>query len=166
MADIEEQLAELRQQLAEEKESRAAAESAAAQRAEEQRIQHEQTMKMLSQMMAERQSGAAEQKNQDGQAQEAPATGDEVENPASSTSQEDAASSVVPVEVGPRVDQSGESGQDGDYGLQGESAITQGSRRSFRAPMKMVPPILKSRKQFQAFQLKVITYLCEISRFR
>ena len=98
-------------------------------------------------------------RNQGGEAQAAPVTGGEVENPAPSAPQADsAANSVVPVEDDPHVDQSGESGQDGDYGLQGESAITQGSPRSFRAPMKMVPPILKSRKQFQAFELKVITY--------
>ena len=160
MADIEDQLAELKQQLAEEKESRAAAESAAADRAEEQRRQHEQTMQLLNQLMGKQGGGGAEeQKNQGGEAQAAPVTGGEVENPAPSTPQEDsAANSVVPVEDGPHVDQSGESGQDGDYGLQGESANTHGSRRSLRAPMKMAPPILKERKRFQAFQTKVTTY--------
>ena len=145
MADIEDQLAELKQQLAEEKESRAAAESAAADRAEEQRRQHEQTMQLLNQLMGKQGGGGAEeQKNQGGEAQAAPVTGGEVENPAPSTPQEDsAANSVVPVEDGPHVDQSGESGQDGDYGLQGETANAHGSRRSLRAPMKMAPPILK-----------------------
>ena len=56
------------------------------------------------------------------------------------------------------MDQSGESRQDGDYGLQGESTYTNGSRRSLRAPAKMAPPILKERKWFQAFQTKVTTY--------
>ena len=88
--------------------------------------------------------GAEEQKNQGREAQAAPVTGGEVGNPAPSTPQEDsAAKSVVPVEDGPHVDQSGENGQDGDYGLQGESANTHGSRRSLRAPMTIAPPILK-----------------------
>ena len=104
MADIEDQLAELKQQLAE-KESRAAAESAAADRAEEQRRQHEQTMQLLNQLMGKQGGGGAEeQKNQGGEAQAAPVTGGEVENPAPSTPQEDsAANSVVPVEDGPHV---------------------------------------------------------------
>ena len=154
-----EDVAELRQQLAEEKEARVAAESAAAARAEEQRTQHEQTMRLLNQLMGQAGGGAAEQENQGEEARGAPATGGEVENPAPSASGEDsAASSVVPVEVGPHVDRSSESGQDGDYGLQGESANNLGSRRSFRAPMKMSPPIFKDRKRFQSFKLKVNTY--------
>ena len=109
MADIEDQLAELKQQLAEEKESRTAAESAAADRAEEQRRQHDQTMQLLDQLMGKQGGGGAEeQKNQGGEARAAPVTGGEVENRAPSTPQEDsAANSVVPVEDGPHVDQSG-----------------------------------------------------------
>ena len=100
MADIEDQLAELKQQLAEEKESRAAAERAVADRAEEQRRQHEQTMQLLNQLMGKQGGGGAdEQKNQSGEAQAAPVTGGEVENPAPSTPQEDsAANTVAPVE--------------------------------------------------------------------
>lgn len=181
MADMETQLAELRKQLADEKESRAAAERAAteraaaaeraaadraaaveraaAKRAEEQQKQHEQTMLLLSQLMGKQGGGTAEQKESSA-AQEAPVTGGEVENPTPPPSRVDSAASdiAVPVEVGPQVDQSGESGQEGDYGLQGESATAQGSRRSFRAPMKMIPPRLKDRKRFQTFQMKVVTY--------
>ena len=61
MADIEDQLAELKQQLAEEKESCAAAERAPADRAEEQRRQHEQTMQLLNQLMGKQGGGGAEE---------------------------------------------------------------------------------------------------------
>ena len=61
--------------------------------------------------------------------------------------------SVVPVEVGPRP---GESGQDRDYGLYGESTNdTPGGRRSFMTVMKMAPPVLKDRAGFPAFREKV-----------
>ena len=83
---------------------------------------------MFARLM-EKQSGQEEQKQRDEQVHEAPVASDEVENPASPTSQDlhRAGYSVVPVEVGPREDQSSESGQDRDYGLYGESANTHGS---------------------------------------
>ena len=156
---VEDQLAELRAQLAEERESRAAAERAAAERADAQRVQHEQTMKMLAQMMA--QQGVEDKTSPDGEAHEASAASGEVEDPASPTSRVGPVNPSVPMEVGPREDQSigsAQSGLDGDYGLQGEPAVTHGSRRSFRAPMKMNPPQLRDRKQFHIFQQKVHTY--------
>ena len=77
---------------------------------------------MFARLIMERQRGQEEQKQRDEQVHEAPVASDEVENPASSTSQDPhrAADSVVHVEVGPREDQSSESGQDRDYGLCGE----------------------------------------------
>lgn len=145
MADIEEQLAELKQQLADERESRAAVERAAAERAataeraaavraEEQQRQHAQTMQLLTQFMGKQGGGAEEQKNRGGETQEASVTGGEVENPAPSAPQDEAAAkSVVSVEADLYEDQSSVSGQDGDLGLQGESARATGGRR-FRAP--------------------------------
>ena len=78
---------------------------------------------MVARLM-EKQGGQEEQKQLDEQVHEAPVASDEVENPASPTSQDlhRAADSIVPVEVGPREDQSSESGQDRDYGPYGESA--------------------------------------------
>ena len=62
----------------------------------------------------------------------------------------------MPVEVGPREDQRGESGQDRDYGLYGVSTNdTPGGRRSFMTVMKMAPPVLKDRAGFPAFREKV-----------
>ena len=78
---------------------------------------------MFARLIIEKQSEQEEeQKQRDEQVHEAPVASDEVENPASSTSQDPhrAADSVVHVEVGPREDQSSESGQDRDYGLCGE----------------------------------------------
>ena len=131
MASIEDQLAELNQQVVEERESRAAAEKVAADRVEAQQKRHEETLKkqhvetmqMFARLM-EKQSRQEEQKQRDEQVYEAPVARDEVENPASPTSQDlhRAAECVVPVEVGPREDQSSESGQDRDYGPYGESA--------------------------------------------
>ena len=112
---IEDQLAEFKQQVVEERESRAAAENAAADRAEAQQKRHKETLKKqhveTMQMFArrmEKQSGQEEQKQRDEQVHEAPVASDEVENPASPTSKDlhRAADSVVPVEVGPREDQS------------------------------------------------------------
>ena len=156
---VEDQLAELRAQLAEEKESRAAAERAAAERADAQRVQHEETMKMLAQLMV--QQGVEDKTSPDGEAREASAASGEVEDPASPISRVGSVNPSVPVEVGPREDQSigsVQSGLVGDYGLQGEPAVTHESRRSFRAPMKMNPPQLRDRKQFHTFQQKVHTY--------
>ena len=91
---------------------------------------------------------------------EAPVASDEVGNPASPTSQDlhPAADSVVPVEVGPREDQSSESGHDRDYGLYGDSSNTHGSRRSSIRTVKMAPPVFKERKAFQAFLQRVKVY--------
>ena len=166
MATIEGQLAELKHQVVEERESRTAAEKAAADRAEAQQKRHEtlkkqhvETMQMFARLM-EKQSGQEEQKQQDEQVHEAPVASDEAENPASSTSQDlhRAADSVVPVEVRPREEQSSESGRDRDYGLYGESANTHGSRRSSIHTMKMAPPVSKERKAFQAFLQRVKVY--------
>ena len=62
---------------------------------------------MVARLM-EKQGGQEEQKQLDEQVHEAPVASDEVENPASPTSKDlhRAADSVVPVEVGPREDQS------------------------------------------------------------
>ena len=95
MAIIEDQLAELKHQDVEERESRAAAEKAAADRAEAQQKRHEETLKkqhvetmqMFARLM-EKQSGQEEQKQRDEQVHEAPVASDEVENPASPTSQD------------------------------------------------------------------------------
>ena len=167
MASIEDQLAELKQQVVETRESRAAVEKAAADRAEAQQKRHEETLKkqhvetmqMFARLM-EKQSGQEEQKQQDEQVHEAPVASDEAENPASSTSQDlhRAADSVVPVEVRPREEQSSESGRDRDYGLYGESANTHGSRRSSIPTMKMAPHVFKERKAFQAFLQRVEVY--------
>ena len=115
MACIEDQLAELKQQVVEERESRAAAEKAASDKAEAQQKRHEETLKkqhvetmhMFARLM-KKQSGQEEQKQRDEQVHEAPVASVEVENPASPTSKDlhRAADSVVPVEVGPREDQS------------------------------------------------------------
>ena len=160
MASIEDQLAELNQQVVEERESRAAAEKVAAGRVEAQQKRHEETLKkqhvetmqMFARLM-EKQSRQEEQKQRDEQVYEAPVARDEVENPASPTSQDlhRAADSVVHVELGPREDQPSESGQDRDHGLHGEPAITLGNRRSSRTTIKMAPPVLKERNAFQAF---------------
>ena len=93
-----------------------------------------------------------EKKKHDGQSRETSAAGDEDEAPASPASGD----SVVPVEDGPREDEPGESGQDRDYGLYGESTNdTPGGRRSFMTVMKMAPPVLKDRAGFPAFPEKV-----------
>ena len=161
---VEEQLAQLRQQVVEDRASREAAEKAAADReassagrAAKQQRQHDEMMQMLVRRTS-KQSGTEEQKNQDEQVREAPATSGEVEDPAPSTSAQvlpRIAESVVPVEVGPREGQPSESGQDRDYGLHGESAKTHESRRFVTQTMKIVPPTLKDRKGFQSFQTKV-----------
>ena len=86
---IEDQLAEFKQQVVEERESRAAAEKAAADRAEGQQNRHEETLKnqhvetmqMFARLM-EKQSGQEEQKQWDEEVHEAPVASDEVENPA------------------------------------------------------------------------------------
>ena len=103
--------------------------------------------------MARLDQGRLEDKEkQDGQSRETSAAGDEDEAPALPASGD----SVVPVEVGPREDQPGESGQDRDYGLYGESTNdTPGGRRSSMTVMKMVPPVLKDRAGFPAFREKV-----------
>ena len=103
--------------------------------------------------MARLDQGRLEEKEkQDGQSRETSAAGDEDEAPALPASGD----SVVPVEVGPREDQPGESGQNRDYGLYGESTNdTPGGRRSFMTVMKMAPPALKNRAGFPAFREKV-----------
>ena len=181
MASIEDQLAELKQQVVEERESRAAAENAAADRAEAQQKRHKETLKKqhveTMQMFArrmEKQSGQEEQKQRDEQVHEAPVASGEVDNPASPTSQHlyRAADSVVPFEVGPLEDQSNESGQGRDYGLYGESANTRGNRRSSIPTMTMAPPVLKGRKAFQALlqrlkctrNITVSRVCCSLSR--
>ena len=86
---------------------------------------------MFARLIIEKQSEQEEeQKQRDEQVHEAPVASDEIENPASPTSQDlnRAADSVVPVEVGPRENQSSESGQDRAYGLYDESANTQKSK--------------------------------------
>lgn len=136
---IEEQLATLREQVVEERESRVAAAAA-------QQQQHDDVMQALARLMS---VPGEERRNQSS----------EVENAASSTASEvlpRAAEGrvVLPVEVGSRVDQSGESGQDRDLGLHGESARTT-SRRNYAPQMKISAPTLQDRDGFQTFQLKV-----------
>ena len=108
MASIEDQLTELKQQVVEERESRAAAKKAAADRAEAQQKHYEETLKKqhLETMgtfarLMEKRSGQEEQKQRDEQVHEAPVASDEVENSASPTSQDlfRATDSVVHVEV-------------------------------------------------------------------
>ena len=116
---VEEQLAQLRQQVVEDRASREAAEkeaadreASAAGRAADQQRQHDEMMQMLVRLTST-QSGTEEQKNQDEQVREAPATSGEVEDPAPSTSAQvlpRIAESVVPVEVGHREGQPSESG--------------------------------------------------------
>ena len=95
-----------------------------------------------------------EEKRQGDQAQAASITGGEFGNPASpsqvlpSVAQGEG---VVPGEVGPRADRLGESKQDRDYGLTGESARYV-SRRSHVPPMKIPPPTLKDRRGFGSFK--------------
>ena len=116
---LEDQLAQLRQQVVEERESRAAAEKAAADRAAKQQ-QHDDVMQALARLGMPR-----EEQRQGDQAQAASITGGEVGNPASPSQVLPSAAQGeggVPVEVGPRADRFGESGQDRDYGLTGESA--------------------------------------------
>ena len=110
MASIEDQLTELKQQVVEERESRAPAEKAAADRAEAQQKRHEETLKkqqvetmqMFARLM-EKQSGQEEQKQRDEHVHEAPVASDKVKNPASPTSQDlhRAADSVAPVGLAP-----------------------------------------------------------------
>ena len=157
--DIEVHLKELRKQVEEDRESRIAyeeartaeskaAEQKAADRAAEQAKQFDQMMRMMARL----DQGRLEEEKQDGQSRETSAAGDEDEAPALPASGD----SVVPVEVGPREDQPGESGQDRDYGLYGESTNdTPGGRRSFMTVMKMAPPVLKDRAGFPAFREKV-----------
>ena len=84
MACIEDQLAELKQQVVEERESRAAAEKAASDKAEAQQKRHEETLKkqhvetmhMFARLM-KKQSGQEEQKQRDEQVHEAPVASDE-----------------------------------------------------------------------------------------
>lgn len=116
--DIEVQLKELRKQVEEDRESRIAyeeartaeskaAEQKAADRAAEQTKQFDQMMRMMARLD---QGRLEEKEKQDGQSRETSAAGDEDEAPALPASGD----SVVPVEVGPREDQPGESGQDRD----------------------------------------------------
>ena len=105
MASIDDQLAELNQQVLEERESRVAAEKADADRAEARQKRHEETLKkqhvetmqMFARLM-EKQSGQEQQKQGDEQVHKAPVASDEVENLASPTSQDlhRAADGVVP----------------------------------------------------------------------
>ena len=90
------------------------------------------------------------------------ATDDEERDPSTSpTSREDPSSTgegAVSVEVGPRGDQSGESGQDRDCGLTGESTSTRDGRQQYMWMPKMVPPILKDRGSFPEFRERVMVY--------
>ena len=126
-----------------------AAEQKAADRTAEQTKQFDQMMRMMARLD---QGRLEEKEKQDGQSRETFAAGDENEAPALPASGD----SVVSVEVGPREDQPGESGQNRDYGLYGESTNdTPGGRRSFMTVMKMAPPVLKDRAGFPAFREKV-----------
>ena len=62
------------------------------------------------------------------------------------------------VEVGPRGDQPGESGQDRDYGLTGESTSTRDGRQQYMGVPKMVPPNPKRRGDFPEFREQVMVY--------
>ena len=64
------------------------------------------------------------------------------------------------VEVGPRGDQPGESGQDRDYGLTGESTSTRDGRQQYMGVPKMVPPNPKRRGDFPEFREQVMVYAC------
>ena len=75
---LEDQLAQLRQQVVEERESRAAAEKATADRAAKQQQQHDDVMQALARLGMPR-----EEQTQGDQAQVASITGGEVGNPAS-----------------------------------------------------------------------------------
>lgn len=138
------------------RESREAAEKVAAERAARQERQLSELMGRLAGLP----SLQNVEEQEDGQVQAAPVTGGEVENPAPSTSQRlHRAERGVSVEVGSQGDRSGESGQDRDYGLHGESTIAHESRRSFGvAPMKIAPPKLTDKKGFQAFQQQVAVF--------
>ena len=71
--------------------------------------------------------------------------------------------SEVPVEVGPREDQSSESGQDRDSGLNGESAsfhagVERRGRNNTLASIKVPIPRLKDRSKFTGFHTKCEVY--------
>ena len=148
--DIEVHLKELRKQVEEDRESRIAyeeartaeskaAEQKAADRAAEQTKQFDQMMRMTARLD---QGRLEEKEKQDGQSRETSAAGDEGEAPALPASGD----SVVPVEVGPREDQRGESGQDRDYGLYGESNNgIPGGRRSFMTCLLYTSPSPRDR---------------------
>ena len=123
--------------------------------AAKQQQEHDDVMQALARLSMSR-----EEQRQGDQAQAASITGGEVGNPASPSQVLPSAAQgegVVPVEVGPRADRFGESGQDRDYGLTGESARYV-SRRSHVPPMKIPPPTLKDREGFRIFQAKGGTY--------
>ena len=102
-----------------------------------------------------------EKEKQDGQSRETSAAGDKDEAPALPASGD----SIVSVEVGPREDQPGESGQDRDYGLYGESTNdTPGGRRSFMTVTKMAPPTQRSG-WFPSISRENKSFL-EVQRFR
>ena len=152
---LEDQLAQYRQQVVEERESRAAAEKATADRAAKQQQQHDDVMQALARLGMPR-----EEQTQGDQAQVASITGGEVGNPASPSQvlpSPAQGEGVVPAEVCPRADRFGESGQHRHYGLTGESARYV-SRISHVPPMKISPPTLKDRKGFRIFQVKVGVY--------
>ena len=64
------------------------------------------------------------------------------------------------VEVAPRRDQPGESGQDRGYGLTCESTInsTRDGRQQYMGVPKMVPPNPKRRGDFPEFREQVMVY--------
>ena len=114
---LQDQLAQLRQQVVEERESRAAAEKEAADGAAKQQQQHDDVMQALARLSMPR-----EEQRQGDQAQAASITDGEVGNPASPSQVLSSAArveGVVPVDVVLRADRFDESRQDRDYGLTG-----------------------------------------------
>ena len=123
-------------------------------KAAEQAAQTQELMRMMTELLGKKERG--------GQTQEVSATGDEERDPpALPTPREDPLSTgegAVSVEVGSRGDQPGESGQDRDYGLTGESTSTRDVRQQYMGMPKMVPPILKERGGFPEFREQVMVY--------
>ena len=159
MASLDDQLNELKDRLAKEKESREAAEARAEAKAEaradEQRKQHEALLKILSQLQSP--SGHEEAKNQDTPVQEAPAAGDDGEMSPSNDG-----GSVVPAEAETKWDQLGGRGQARDFAPIVELSSHTHSGRGVN--MKMTPPVLKDRKGFPAFREQVKVY-AKFNRF-
>ena len=179
MANLEEQLTQMKAELAREKEAREAAEkrsaesrdtaelraavtaveqraaaaaAAAEQNAAVQKAQHEDLMKMFAQLSSSKERVA-------GQEQDAPDTGGAEDAyqalaPPAGRNLSDIGGRAVPAEVGPREEvQSVVSSQDRAYGFGGE--FDEESGPSSYNNFKIATPVLKDRTQFYAFHEKV-----------